>query len=131
VALLLTSFYDRQGEPVDALAWDRLFADLSYRTVAEDEVGAWRVITLWSGVDLLHLARLLNPGHALPPVIFETAIFTPGGAVIAVTGDDTEIGLRYCTEDQALAGHARAVSWVREAGAASAAGSATGGPDAR
>lgn len=118
----MTTFYDRQGKPVSALAWDALFSDLSYRTVAEDEAGAWKVITLWSGLDLLHLARVLNPGLSLPPVIFETAIIAPGGAIVSVAGDDDETGLQYCTEEQALAGHARAVAWVarvRETGGGS------------
>jgi hypothetical protein len=92
-------FYDRQGRPLpNVLAWAKLFEDVEYQVVAQEDVlgstgeMAW-VSTVWLGVPQ-NLSGLEGYG---PPIIFETAIFR--------SGEDVEIWDRYATEQAALDGH--------------------------
>ncbi|MET8342502.1 hypothetical protein [Streptomyces microflavus] len=42
---------DKEGRPLDLMAWGRLHEDMEYRVVAEDEVAGALVRTVWEGID--------------------------------------------------------------------------------
>ena len=81
----------------DALEWARAFQSMN-RRVAEDFVGDVHVSTVFLGID--H-----NWGQRNQPVLFETMVF--GGKY------DQEQE-RYCTWDEAEAGHQRWLAKVKE-----------------
>lgn len=90
--------YDRYGLPLTLGEWCRRFQDFAYRRIAEDWIGEIRISTIWLGTD-----------HSFgcgPPLIFETMIF---GGPEAIDGEMW----RYATEEEARAGHARAVELVK------------------
>jgi hypothetical protein len=88
-------YFDWQGQPITLQQWMRLFDD--ERHLGDDHVGDVHVSTVWLGLD-----HGYGDG---PPLIFETMIF--GGPL------DQECWL-YATEQQARAGHARAVAIVAD-----------------
>lgn len=102
-------YYDRQGQPIDSMAWGRLVEDRDYSTVAQHWVRGWKVSTVWLGLD----HNFTSEG---PPVIFETMIFAPKD--VTVGRDDTAVTMdgldqyqeRYATEESAQAGHDRALA---------------------
>lgn len=116
----LRPYYDRAGEPLTFREWACLFeadslldGDESYRVVGWTEVGPYFVSTVWLGLD-----------HSLGmhgrPVIFESMVFASevshaprdglfGGFQYHASFDER----RYCTEEEALAGHAQLVEEVR------------------
>jgi hypothetical protein len=80
----------------DVLAWAEWF-ETANRTVAQTEIGATWVSTVFLGLD-----------HAFggpPPMLFETMIFTDG--------DPEDFQRRCSTWDQAEAQHAAAVAEVK------------------
>lgn len=91
-------YYDRNGEPLELMAWAHLMKNLDYKRVAYTEVGDARVSTVWMGVD----HGIFGEG---PPLIFETMVF--GGKL------DQE-QWRYSTEVLALAGHDQIVALVAD-----------------
>lgn len=92
-------FYDRQGEPLEIAKADELLGDIDYKRVARDEIGPYVISTIWLGVD----HGWDGDGR---PVIFETMVFGPG--------DVGDIDLvRYCTEDEARAGHEEVCLLIR------------------
>lgn len=88
----MTEYYDRDGKPLTSEQWTHLFRDMDYKVLAKTDIEcpsgeAW-VSTVWLGLD-----------HAFgngDPVIFETLVFCRC---------EYELMFRYCTEEQALAGH--------------------------
>ncbi|MFC9432707.1 hypothetical protein [Nocardia sp. NPDC057030] len=95
-------YYDRDGRPIDLTTAAELKSDESYVRIARTKVvdGAnlalvFDVSTVWVGFDFR-----LNEG---PPLIFETMVFSDGGAVVAD---------RYSTTAQAQQGHAATVESV-------------------
>jgi hypothetical protein len=62
-------YFDRQGHPIDAYRWVKLFNDLRYRFVAEKNVNGYRVMTIWTGFD-----PYLSDTEKREPLIFETTI---------------------------------------------------------
>ena len=91
-------YFDRQGEPLETLAWARLHSDPEYKRVALTELGGYTVSTVWLGLN--H-----NWGQG-PPLIFETMVFGGGGSA------DLDMD-RYSTEAQALAGHEETCLLIR------------------
>jgi hypothetical protein len=88
--------YDRQGRPITFEQWARTLEH--DRRVAFDALPGCEISTVWLGID--H-----NFGKG-PPLIFETMIF--GGP------DDLDRSQwRYATEEEARAGHVRAVELAR------------------
>lgn len=93
-------WFDRQGQKISMERWGELFHDRAYKRVALSVIAeadgsrsTW-VSTVW-----------LGNNHAFfggRPVIFETMTFP-----------DSEVCDRYCTEEQALAGHKEYVTVVR------------------
>ena len=82
-------FYrDRDGNPLEALEWMRLFEDAAYRQVDRTDVGELGYVsTVWLGFD--------------PPHLFETMHFP------------TNWCRRYATLDEARRGHLETVAAVR------------------
>lgn len=93
------TYYDRQGQPIDEHTWATLFGQRGYKQLANEQVGDMGVSTIWLGSD----HNWWSPGD--PLIIFETMVF--GGAL---EGHQ----VRYATESEAFAGHARIVAWARE-----------------
>lgn len=101
-------WFDRQGQPMEMLAWAEKFGDMDYKVVAQHWVRGWMVSTVWIGLN-----HNFNPFSQGPALIFETMIFPPG--------DESPEGMfcedycdRYPTEAAAHAGHDRALSYLRE-----------------
>jgi hypothetical protein len=91
----MSDCYDRQGNPIDTFEWSRLRKNGGF-IVKKTKVGDVEVSTVWLGLD-----HGYGEGHK--PVIFETLVF---GGEFGGDGD------RYCTEDEANAGHERWVAAV-------------------
>lgn len=91
-------YYHRDGTPADTFThtWDPASPD--YARVAATRVGGIRVSTVFLALD--H-----NFGGKGPPVLFETMIF-------GARGRWAEFQTRYCTEAEALAGHAMYVEAI-------------------
>ena len=102
------SYYDRDGNPIPMTEWANLIESKTAQRVAETTIGDAWVSTVWMGID-----HSFGQG---PPVIFETMIFRAKDATgeLPAAIDDADYQERYCTEAEALAGHDRAVAWVRE-----------------
>ena len=81
------------------LEWAQWF-ETAERHVADDLIEGYRVSTVFLGMD-----HSFAPGDG-PPVLFETMIFAPVG--------DHEAMDRYCTWEEAEAGHARMLQGLRE-----------------
>jgi hypothetical protein len=103
--------FDKQGNPISMRQWGELrergldpdghYGPNSYVRIGEDEVGEAKVSTVWLGMD--HGWDRGDPDYR--PVIFETMIFG--------TDDDDHPMMRYCTEEEAIRGHAEAVEDLR------------------
>lgn len=88
----MTEYYDKNLKPLDTIfEWAKLFETPSYKIVKQEEVGKYKVSTVWLGLN--------HNFHGGEPLIFETMVF----------GDDEEDMERYSTEEEALAGHKRFV----------------------
>jgi hypothetical protein len=106
--------YDKEGRPISIEEWGRLKgSDPNYYRVAKTDIGPWVVSTVWLGLD----HRYWGEG---PPVIFETMVFRkaawyadrslPLGEREGMFEQDC---VRYCTEEEALAGHEEMVLLIR------------------
>ena len=82
--------YDRDGNPISLDRWIELFHDKSYQQIAASTIGDVFVSTVWMGIDHGH-------GYSDWPIIFETMLFGPDGE-----GGEC---YRYCTKEDARAGH--------------------------
>lgn len=95
---------DEKGNAIpepDLLTWARWY-ETAERSIANDELpDGVRVSTVFLGMD----HSFVPDGH---PVLFETMIFH---------GEhDTSWMMRYETREQAIAGHAKALAWVKGEG---------------
>lgn len=101
--------YDRVGRPMSMAVWGQLCADFEYKVVQKTEVDIHgetvQVSTVWLGLDHGFMSE--------EPIIFETMVFGE------VDGHDMSDVMqeRYCTEAEALEGHAMAVAACRRLGA--------------
>jgi hypothetical protein len=89
----------REVEPVDsAMEWAHAFHNED-RRVALDEIGDYRISTVFLGLDHSHV-----PGG--PPLVFETMVFGP---------DDSDLWMERCsTYDEAEEMHQRGCAYVRD-----------------
>ena len=94
----MLEFYDKQGNAIYDDEAIRLRAHPTYWTVAQDRVQGWLVSTVWLGMN-----HSWEPGA--PPLIFETMVFPPESS-------SDEYFERYATEEEALAGHQKALGWL-------------------
>jgi hypothetical protein len=96
-------------EPDAVIKWGRWFETAPERQVAFTDLGWATVSTVFLGVD--HRMRAF--GHDGPPILFETMVFAnpkPGEAF----PDELDGRMnRYCTWDEAKAGHEAMVAAVR------------------
>lgn len=95
---MMLDYYDRRGRPITLREFAALTNDINYRIVARSHMNGRVIATVWLGLD-----HQFGSG---PPLIFETMVFPQGS-----WNDD--YAERYSTERAALAGHERAVRWVR------------------
>lgn len=93
-------WFDKQGQPIDSERANALLGDRAYCRVALTRIRSksnpavdLRVSTVWLAVDYNFLGG--------PPILFETMVFGPGSG---------EPQWRWCTEQQAIAGHAQVVA---------------------
>lgn len=93
--------WDRDGIPMSLMEWST-FANNDYKRVAEDTIGPCWVSTVWMGIDY-------SFGSG-PPLIFETMIFRADSDGRPHCWEEPfDFQYRYCTETEALAGHAKVV----------------------
>ena len=78
--------------------WGKWYRNRDARTVAQDRIGPRLVSTVFLGVDY-------SSGGGGPPLWFETMIFP---------SEDGDYQDMYETWDQAVAGHAMAVAFVKD-----------------
>jgi len=92
------AYYDRQGNSISMEQWGDLRKD---KVVEQTRVVSQMVSTVWLGMD--HNYRMDDS----PPLIFETMVFH-----IKEDGEwdfSSDYCERYSTEEEAMAGHLRAV----------------------
>jgi hypothetical protein len=92
----------REIVPADLMTWAAFFEDFGKRVVAKTKVGDAEVSTVFLGTD--HRFRADGP-----PVLFETMVFDG-----PLDGEQE----RYCTYDEAEAGHRQMIERCRAALAA-------------
>ena len=95
----MNSYFDRMGNPISMVKWAVLNVSLYYKVVKQEDVGDFWVSTVWLGIN----HDFFNLGQ---PIIFETMIFPRKHKEIDY---DDRYMERYCTEEEAIAGHAKAV----------------------
>ena len=95
----LNIYFDRMGNPISVAKWAVLNEILYYKVIKQEDIGDFWVSTVWLGIN----HDFFNQG---PPIIFETMIFPKKGKEIDY--DDRYMD-RYCTEEDAIAGHAKAL----------------------
>lgn len=93
------SYYDKEGNPIEMMAWAKLLEDPDYKFIKLSKIGDYRVSTVWLGLDYAFL-----PGEKH---IFETMIFPIGD--LENTYQD-----RYSTQEEAEEGHAEAEKWLND-----------------
>lgn len=69
----------------------------NYRHVGDDTIGNKRISTVFIGIDYSY-------SHGKLPIVFETMIFNNSHGIYQE---------RYATWDEAVAGHNKAVEWVK------------------
>lgn len=110
--------FDIAGNPISLRNWGYLRANRDYGVIAQEKIGHVSLSTVWVGLDMgFHI------GRGLPPVIFETMIFSE------VDDDLDQYQERYATEAQAREGHARIASMLRSIAALSDGSDLTAGVD--
>lgn len=85
-------------EEADVIKWGKWFETAKERRIGSDEFGDVRVSTVFLGID--H-----NFGGEGPPIVFETMIFG---------GEHDQYQERYCTLEEAKAGHLKAVELIKK-----------------
>lgn len=98
-------WYDRKGNPITIAQAEKLMRNFKYKVVAKTKVGDKEVSTVWLGLDHRFDADPLASDK--PPIIFETMIFPQGDIMME------EYMERYSTEEEAIAGHKKAVEELR------------------
>lgn len=108
------SHYDLDGNPCDWRVWAMLFQDWGRRCVAQDQVGPYRVSTVWVGIDLGFLR------YPAPPLIYESMVFgdTDTLPVEQWPWDEGRLPwdqdtTRYPTREAAEQGHRELVALIR------------------
>jgi len=112
-SLLVYYILDENHQPVattDVLTWGRFYEDMSQRRVGETLTEFHWVSTIFLGID--H-----NFSFKGPPILFETMIFERQEHITKIFGKERFVheelgGERYCTWDEAKAGHAKLVMEV-------------------
>jgi hypothetical protein len=95
------SYYNRKGEPIELMKWARLFENIDYKVVQQDQLPGVLVSTVWLGLD--------HSFGGTTPLIFETMTFPTAESGLEQEQD------RYSTEREAREGHARILAAARAA----------------
>jgi hypothetical protein len=99
----VSNFYDYDKEhnpiPCDMETWANKFGDMSYRKVAQDEVGGTTISTVFLGLD-----HGFGEG---PPILWETCIFFSEGS---------DVIERYTSYEDAVEGHQKVVEMMKTKG---------------
>jgi hypothetical protein len=104
--IIMGLYYDRDGRPIDVMRWAELFGDPQYKRVALHWIRGWMVSSVWLGLD--------HNFFGGTPLIFETMVFPPGDEADRHGVWSENYQERYPSEAAALAGHDRALAWIRE-----------------
>jgi hypothetical protein len=104
VSEYFVKWYAKNGDELTPEQASALLVDPDYKIVEQTPIGPYWVSTVWLGLD-----HGFVPG--LPPVIFETMVFATSESVEGL-GPDMD-SRRYCTEEQARAGHHEFVTLIR------------------
>ncbi len=99
-------YYDREGNPLELMEWAKLCDDDNYNIVKQELVGKYFVSTVWIGLNMCMFKGI--------KLIFETMIFPQGKIDFAVEDPIRDYQERYSTEEEALAGHEKAVRVVKD-----------------
>ncbi len=94
---------DKTYRPADLMEWAEQFEELSKkdeRHVGDDIILGKHVSTVWLGLD--------HNLHRGAPHVFETMIFSEHEPRTDIYMD------RYSTWDEAVAGHQKAIDWVKK-----------------
>lgn len=97
--------YDKLGQPISIERYGELRMLPDYYRVGLTDVGPYQVSTVWLGFD--HRFGI----DIGAPIIFETMVFADNPDVERPPIDVDS--MRYCTEDQARAGHEEIVTLIR------------------
>lgn len=89
------NYYDINGQKITRDEWLIHFINDSYKIIANDQIGKFRISTVWLGMD--H-----SFGFEGPLQIFETMVFDTTNKADTWQNIDME---RYSTLEQAKAGH--------------------------
>lgn len=106
-------YYGRDGQEMTIEEWAAMLEQPEGRRVAKTEV------TTPTGARMLVSTVLIGLnmrfGGDGPPIIFETMVFALGDGPATEQWHDLEVR-RYCTEREALEGHAEVVGWLNDFG---------------
>lgn len=94
------TFYNHDGQPIPFEEWAVLFEQFNYRLLQQTTVGAYRVSTVWVGIDQ-------GFGLTESPLIFETMVFAETDFHSRELGLPELEGMsrRYTTAEEAQQGH--------------------------
>lgn len=100
------TLHDKAGLLISLPQWLRYQQDPDYRIIADTITfwDSWRLVTVWTGIS--YLSSQEHEG-----TIFETRVYR--GFTRQVHFPSGAPRLTWATVEQALAGHWRAVSWLR------------------
>lgn len=95
--------WDKDGTPLETLEWAHKFEDYDYRFVGHDQVGPYRISTLWMGmppVDWWIVPEEFRTTPGVAPPVFETAVFM---------GREEHVRIPHYSETEALERHLQMV----------------------
>src|SRR5688572_4412973 len=96
---MIPLYYDRSGNPIDSITWATIREHQNPQvTITRFSDGSW-LSTVWLGLD----HRFGGDG---PPIIFESMYFPQADSY------QNEDCRRYCTESEAILGHAEMIQEI-------------------
>lgn len=96
----IVGYYDKDGNEISRDQWGNLLRDRVYCVLAEDQVGPFRISTVWMGLDHNWCRHEIH--------IFETMIFCDN------PGHDLDLyQKRYGNKEAALKGHAQTLRMTK------------------
>ena len=110
-------YYDLDGKPITQDQWSVLRLGAGSAHVARDQIGFYHVSTVWTGIDT---AATADDDHGHTPLIYETMVFVERLDPDGVLAEDDLLDCTeqyaelHATRDDALAGHHRALTIVRD-----------------
>lgn len=96
----IVGYYDKDGNPIDLMTWGNLIEDRFYSVLAHDQVGPFRISTVWMGLDHNWCQHEIH--------IFETMIFADNPS-----HELDHYQKRYSNKEAALKGHAQTLRMTK------------------